>query len=49
MDATYINNNVDSEIADVPDHAGLLRGNLGVLDQLGQVLLTDSILGKDVE
>ena len=46
---TYINNNIDSQIADVPDHAGLLRGDLGVLDELGQVLLADPILGEDIE
>ena len=46
---TYIHNNIDSKIADVPDHAGLLRGNLGVLDKLGQVFLADPVLGQDVE
>lgn len=46
---TYIYNNIDSKVADVPDHAGLLRGNLGVLDKLGQVLLADPVLGQDVE
>ena len=46
---TYINNNIDSQIADVPDHAGLLRGYLSVLDELGQVLLADPILGEDIE
>ena len=46
---TYIYNNIDAKIADVSDHAGLLRRNLGVLDKLGQVLLADPVLGQDVE
>ena len=46
---TYIYNNIDSEVADVPDHAGLLGGDLRVLDELGQVLLADPVLGQEVE
>ena len=33
----------------VPDDAGFLWGNLGVLDQLGKVLLADPVLRLDVE
>ena len=32
-----------------PDYAGLLGRDLRVLDQLGQVLLTDPVLGLDVQ
>ena len=34
---------------DQPDDAGLLRRDLRVLDQLGQVLLADPVLRLDVE
>ena len=34
--------------AGVPDDAGFLHGNLGVLHQLGQVLLADPVLQLDV-
>ena len=47
--STYIRDHIDAQVADVPDHAVLLRGDLGVLDQLDQVLLADAALGEDVE
>lgn len=49
MKATYIDNYIDSKVGDVPDHASLLRRNLGVLNQLCQILLADAVLRQDVE
>ena len=49
IENTYIDDNIDTEVRHVADDASLLRGDLGVLDQLGQVLLGNAILGLDVQ
>ena len=46
---SYVHDDVDPEVGHVPDDGRLLGRDLGVLDQLGQVLLGNAILGLDVQ
>ena len=47
--STHIDDDVEAEQGHVDDDAAFVGRNLGVLNQLGQILLRDAVLGQDVE
>ena len=47
--STHIDDDVEAEQGHVDDDAAFVGRNLGVLNQLCQILLRDAVLGQDVE